>query len=358
MKRTGSKRYANLRKGFTALFGIALAGVVFSCDLLREEIVFTGRTMGTAYQVKIVAGYFSGAKSLETRIASRLEEINDSMSTYRPDSEISRFNNQTAAGEPFPISDDFLQVMRIARRIYELSDGAWDATVEPLVRLWGFGPGEKQPGIPDSTRLRDQLQHVGFEFIRILEEGALIKARPGVTLDLGSIAKGFGVDQIAKFLQAEGQTDFLVEIGGEVYAAGSRIDGKPWRIGVNHPGKDAPVNKIYRVAELRDRALATSGDYRNFFEIDGRLYSHVIDPRTAYPVDNGVVSVSIIAENCTLADGLATAVMVMGHRQGLALVQRLEGVEVLIVVQAPDGTLTDHESNGFPPDIFYQKPSG
>jgi thiamine biosynthesis lipoprotein len=247
--------------------------------------------------------------------------------------------------------------MRTARRIFEMSEGAWDATVDPLVQLWGFGRSQIPPGIPDQHALQRQREKVGFDFIRILDQGALVKTRPDVSLDLGSIAKGFGVDQVAALLQAEGYTDFLVEIGGEVYAAGSRIDGKPWRIGVNYPSKDAPVNKIYRVAELSNRAMASSGDYRNFVEINGRLYSHVIDPRTGYPVDNGVVSVSVTADSCTLADGLATAVMVMGHEKGLALVQRLQGVECLIVVQAADGTLTDYPSRGFPPDIFYQKPS-
>ncbi len=346
-----------LKKLFSAILGIGLMAAIFSCDLLREEIAFTGSTMGTTYQVKFVAGYFSKPKDLQQKIDARLDEINQSMSTYRPDSEISRFNNLATAGEKLPISNDFLQVMRVSRRIFEISGGAWDGTIDPLVQLWGFGRGEKANGIPDKKELQEQLKKVGFDFIRILDQGALIKTNPAVTLNLGSIAKGFGVDQVAALLQAEGQTDFLVEIGGEVYAAGSRIDGKPWRIGVNHPSKDAPVNQIYRVAELSNRALATSGDYRNFVEINGRLFSHVIDPRTGYPVDNGVVSVSVTADNCTLADGVATAVMVMGHRQGLALVERLEGVECLIVVQAPDGALTDYASKGFPPDIFHKKPS-
>jgi thiamine biosynthesis lipoprotein len=346
-----------LKKIIYTAMSLLLAAALLSCDRLREEVVFAGSTMGTTYQVKIVTGYFSGPKGLQQKIDARLEQINQSMSTYRPDSEISRFNKLTTTGEKFAVSGDFLEVMRTARRIFELSGGAWDATIDPLVQLWGFGRSPKTPGIPEKDELQRQRKRVGFDFIRIFEEGALLKTRPDVTLDLGSIAKGFGVDQVAALLLAEGFTDFLVEIGGEVFAAGSRIDGMPWRIGINHPSKDAPVSKIYRVAELSNRALATSGDYRNFVEIDGRLYAHVIDPQTGYPVENGVVSVSVVADSCTLADGLATAVMVMGHEKGLALVQRLQGVECLIVVQASDGTLTDVASRGFPPDIFYQKPS-
>ena len=346
-----------MSKIISALFGMLLTAVIFSCDLMREEVVFTGRTMGTTYQVKFVTGYFSKPKGLEQKVELRLAEINQSMSTYLPDSEISRFNRLATAGEIFPVTDDFLQVMRAARDIFEMSGGAWDATIDPLVRVWGFGPGTKKPGIPEPAELLEQRKNVGFDFIRILDNGVLVKTNPAVTVDLNSIAKGFGVDQIAALLRQEGQTDFLVEIGGEVVAAGRRIDGKPWRIGVNHPDKDAPVHQIYRVVELSNQALATSGDYRNYIEIDGRLFSHVIDPRTAYPVDNGVVSVSVIAENCTLADGLATALMIMGHDKGLALVQRLKDVEALIVVRAPDGALTDYASRGFPPDIFHRPSS-
>lgn len=346
-----------MKKLSAFIIGIFFTATIVSCDLLREEIAFTGSTMGTTYQVKLVTGYFDGPKGLQQRVDERLKQINQSMSTYLPDSEISRFNNLTATGEEFAISADFLQVMRTARRIFELSDGAWDATVNPIVQLWGFGSGQNKPGIPDKNELQTQLQRVGFDLIRILDSGALIKTQSVVSLDLGAIAKGFGVDQIAALLKAEGHTDYLVEIGGEVFAAGRRIDDKPWRIGVNHPDKDAPVTRVYRVAELSNRAMATSGDYRNFVEINGRLYSHVIDPRTGYPVDNGVVSVSVIADNCTLADGLATAVMVMGHKKGLAVVEGLQGVECLIIVHEPDGTFTDHVSKGFPPDIFHTTPA-
>ena len=346
-----------MKKRVITAAALLLTITLFSCDLVLEEVVFTGRTMGTNYQVKIVTGYFSGPKGLQQKIDTRLDEINQRMSTYRPDSEISRVNDLQTAGEPFSISDDFMQVMRVSRRIFEMSGGAWDGTVDPLVQLWGFGRGNKKPAVPDKDALGAQLKNVGFDFIRITDEGALVKTHPAVSLNLGSIAKGFGVDQIVALLQAEGYSNFLVEIGGEVYAAGTRIDGKPWRIGVSHPDKNAPVNKVYRVAELRNRALATSGDYRNFVEIDGRLFSHVIDPRTGYPVANGVVSVSVTADNCTLADGLATAVMVMGHQKGLALVERIDGAECLIVVQAADGSLIDHASKGFPPDIYHKKPS-
>ena len=170
------------------------------------------------------------------------------------------------------------------------------------------------------------------------------KTDPHTTLDLGSIAKGYGVDQVARLLEEHRIGNFLVEIGGEVFAAGRRKDGQKWKIGINTPRKDAPPDQLYQVVQLSDQACATSGDYRNFFEIDGRRYSHVIDPRTGYPVANGIVSVSIIAGDCTFADGLATAVMVVGIQEGMALIDSLKGVEGLIVTRENGGALKNYFS--------------
>jgi thiamine biosynthesis lipoprotein len=191
------------------------------------------------------------------------------------------------------------------------------------------------------------MQNIGFNLIQIEDPHFLVKNLASVTLDLNAIAKGFAVDEISELLAAAGFENHLVEIGGEVYAAGVRADGKNWRVGINRPRKDAAFNEVYKAVSIANRAFATSGDYRNFFEIDGVRYSHVIDPRSGYPVSNGVVSVSIIADNCTLADGLATAIMVMGAEKGVQLANRLDNVECFIVVENPDGRLLDFYSPGF-----------
>jgi thiamine biosynthesis lipoprotein len=324
---------------------LALVMTPVGCDG-RRQLQFTGRTMGTTYSVKVVTGYFNRLSGLQQQIDRRLAAINHSMSTYQEDSEISRFNRWERTGKPFAVSGDFMRVMTVADTIFDLSNGAWDATVDPLVNLWGFGRRKQAAPMPDDKVVRDALAHVGFRRIRILAPTALVKTDAAVSLDLGSIAKGYGVDQLAELLRGEGLRDFLVEIGGEVYAAGRRRDGTPWRVGINVPKAEAPTDQVYRVAALSDRALATSGEYRNFFEMNGRRYSHVIDPRTGFPVANGVVSVSIEADSCTLADGLATAVMVMGAADGLALIERLDGVEGLIVEMTADGALVDHGSSG------------
>jgi thiamine biosynthesis lipoprotein len=312
----------------------------------QQEHVITGRTMGTRYQVKVVSAKTQKIALLKERVDQRLEQINQSMSTYRPASEISRFNAVQQKGEPFAVSNDFLRVMQAGRRIHGLSQGAWDATVQPLVTLWGFGKADPIDRLPSEQAIGRTKKVVDFDAIEIMPDGHLTKRRAGVTVDLASIAKGYGVDQVAALLSGMGFTQYLVEIGGEVYAAGRRADGQPWRIGINQPRKGGRADAVYRVVALQDQAMATSGDYRNFVVIDGRSYSHIIDPRTGWPVTNGVVSASVIAADCTLADGLATGVMVMGPATGLALLNGLDGVEGLIIVRKPDGTLVNHWSDG------------
>ena len=314
---------------------------------MKKQFEFSGKTMGTTYHVKFVAEYLQNTKMLKDEIDMRLDEINKSMSTFIKDSEISRFNALQTVGEKFRISDDFYNVMIVAKKIYEETGGAWDGTVKPLVDLWGFGKSENKHIIPEKTQIAALLSDIGFNNIEIFADHYLAKKNPSITLDLASIAKGYGVDQVAALIRANDINNFLVEIGGEVFAAGLRKDGKKWRIGINRPQNNAPVDQVYKVVDLQDKGFATSGDYRNYFEVNQKRFSHIIDPKNGYPVDNGVVSVSIIANTCTFADGLATAVMVLGDKKGLDLVNRLDNTECFIVTQNKDGVLIDHYSKGF-----------
>jgi len=333
---------------YTKYLAVAIAFLFApTISLGQGEQLIAGRTMGTTYHVKVVTDNDTGIAGLKVRIDARLTAINNSMSTYQKDSEISRFNSMKQAGRAFEVSADFLRVMSTAQTIFELSEGAWDATVNPLVDLWGFGRAGRQRTAPNEREIAALLPKIGFENIRIRPDSALVKTNNFVTLDLSSIAKGYGVDQIAALVRQAGYKNYLVEIGGEIFASGKRQDGQAWRIGINRPRKNAAFNDVYKVVELSNQGFATSGDYRNFFEVDGIRYSHVIDPRTGYPVSNGVVSVSILAVNCTLADGLATAVMVMGMKKGLDLIDHLEGVEGLIIVERPNGSLGAFYSKRF-----------
>jgi thiamine biosynthesis lipoprotein len=333
-------------KSNTIIFLLFFVLLFAGCGM-QKEFEFSGKTMGTTYHITVVAGYFENTKMLKDEIDMRLDEINKSMSTFRKDSEISRFNAYQTVGKKFRISDDFYNVMTVAKRIYEETGGAWDGTVKPLVDLWGFSKSENRHTIPEKSQIASLLSETGFNNIEIFAGHYLAKKNPSITLDLASIAKGYGVDQVAGLIRANEIHNFLVEIGGEVFAAGHRRDGKKWRIGINRPQKNAPSDQVYKVVDLQNKGFATSGDYRNYFEVNQHRFSHVIDPRNGYPVDNGVVSVSIVANTCTFADGLATAVMVLGHKKGLDLVDRLDNTECLIVTQKEAGTLIDHYSRGF-----------
>ncbi len=323
------------------LFVVLLAG----CG--KKEVLFAGKTMGTTYHIKVVTGYFNDASHLRDKIIRRLEEINRSMSTYMKDSEISRFNAMKSTEEKFYISDDFLQVMIAARYLHEITDGAWDGTIKPLINLWGFGNSEGKNHVPQAEEINALLADTGFDQIDISGAGYLKKKNPAISLDLASIAKGYGVDQVAKLIETNRFRDFLVEIGGEVRASGFRKDGRHWRVGINMPSPKAAYNEVYKAVNLHDRAFATSGDYRIFFEADDKRYSHILDPATGYPVINRVVSTSVMAPTCILADGLATALMVSGHERGIELANRLADTECLIVVQEKDGAFTDYYSKEF-----------
>ena len=328
----------------TILLSFAFAAAV--CDAKQEHVI-RGRTMGTTYSIKVVTENSGDIKGVKEKIDRRLAEINRSMSTYQKDSEISRFSRFKDVGQEFKISNDFFRVMKAGQKIHRLSGGAWDGTVNPLVDLWGFGRSGRQDEVPPNSKIAALLPDIGFAHIVVLDPGFLVKNRADVTLDLSSIAKGYGVDEVAALLGNLGYKDYLVEIGGEIFAAGHRKDNTRWRIGINRPRADAAFDEVYKVVDLHNQAFATSGDYRNFFEVDGIRYSHVIDPRSGYPVSNGVVGVSIITDTCTFADGLATAIMVMGHANGLELINRLDAVEGLIVVEGHDGHLIDYSSRGF-----------
>lgn len=320
--------------------------VLFSCSGGEQEVVISGRTMGTIYQVKAIASPDHDVDALKTQIDQRLQEINKSMSTYDPQSEISRFNQLTDTTTVFAISNDFRNVLIISKRLYNLTNGAWDGTVNPLVNLWGFGSAETERKVPPVAEIDSLLLQIGFDQIVILAEG-IRKKTVMVSLDFGSIAKGYGVDQVAQLLQNKGIENCLVDIGGEVYARGMKNENTTWKVGINRPAKNAPYDDVYLALQLQNLAIATSGDYRNFFQEEDKYYSHIIDPRTGYPIQNGVVSASAIAPTCTFADGLATALMVMGVEKGLEIVNQLDGVECMMIVSDADQTLTNHYSSGF-----------
>ncbi len=310
----------------------------------RHQTLVTGKTMGTFYSVKLITSKKEFPETWQNRIDNRLKQVNKNLSMFDPESEISRFNRQPA-GTPFEISPDFSTVLSISQRIYRLSRGAWDGTVKPLVDLWGFGTRPRASELPEPDKVASALSRVGFDKLALTPQ-TLTATADRVSLDLGSIAKGFGVDAVAGLLRSYDIEDYLVEIGGEVSGAGHNQKRKPWSVGIIRPEKNQMNQGIYRVVTLKDQAIATSGDYRNYMVKNHKTYSHIIDPKTGYPVKNQVVSASVIAPDCTLADGLATALMVMDIKDGIAMINGLDQVECLII-QKTDTGFKEFESTGF-----------
>ncbi len=331
-------------------FVLPLAG----CDPGPQTLSFTGETMGTVYRITLRTNRRTDTAVLRKKVTDRLDEIDASMSTYRKTSEISRFNAIRDKEAHLRVSADMARVVRLGQELHTVTGGAWDGTVWPLVKAWGFHRPDRQTAAPQPEKIAAVLDCVDYSLITITADNRLSKAEPDIYLDLASIAKGYGVDQISALLRENQINHFIVEIGGEVYAAGTKKKGVPWVIGINTPRQSAAYNAVQRVIRLSDKAVATSGDYRNYFVLDGRIYSHVLDPQTGYPVQTGVVSASVVTDCCALADGLATALMVLGPAKGVALINRLEHTECLIMEKAADQTLVEHMSENFE-TLLYNK---
>lgn len=296
---------------------------------------FTGPTMGTTYTVKLVAGVTlepAAAEAVETTIAQRLEAVNAIMSNWRDDSEITRFNRQHTT-ETVQVTPHLHRVFEVARNTSRSTGGAFDITIKPVVDAWGFGTGtgERAPAGPDSAALAGLMEHVGFEKIR-LGVNRLTKTDSLVVADLSAVAKGFGVDFLAFGMNELGYRDYLVEIGGELRASGVRDDGKPWRVAVERPVPEGRT--VHTVIGLDNASMATSGDYRNYYEEDGRWLSHVIDARTGRPIDHALASVSVLARDCTTADAWATALLVLGPEAGFELAQK-QRLSAFFLVREP-----------------------
>ncbi|EIM62241.1 FAD:protein FMN transferase [Desulfobacter postgatei] len=300
-------------------------------SLATQEYVFTGQTMGTTYSIKLISAKPLSKSLWQEKIDLRLKQVNACLSMYQKESELSRFN---AAPEDqiFRVSADFYQVLEQCSRLHTLTSGAWDGTVKPLVDLWGFGTKGRRDKPPKPAEIKTALKSIGFNKLKIGDHN-LTKTMPGITLDLGSIAKGYGVDEIARLIREGGIDNYLVEIGGELAAAGENKHRTAWIVGITNPEKGFLNSGLYKEIRLDNKAIATSGNYRNYFEKNGHTYSHIISPKTGYPVENGVVSASVISDTCTWADGLATALMVMDVHQALALINSLENTECLIIRQ-------------------------
>ena len=331
-----------------AIFVVALfAALVWrqpGCDEQVRTWAFGGETMGTTYSVKAtIKTPPVEKKDVAAAIEATLETVNNQMSTYRPDSELSRFN-RAAKGTPFQVSPELITVVAKAQEVANLSGGAFDVTVGPLVNAWGFGP-KKAQSPPTDTEIKQLLAKVGHSKLSFdAQKKTLTKDTDDLYVDLSAIAKGFGVDQVAARLEALGFEDFMVEVGGEVRAKGTNERGEPWQIGVEKP--DESTRGIQEIVSLSNMAMATSGSYRNFYEKDGERVSHTIDATTGMPIKHRLASVTVLHTDCMSADGLATALNVLGPVRGAALAEK-EGLAALFIVKGRDGRFTETVTPAF-----------
>jgi len=300
--------------------------------------------MGTTWSVKIAdLPEATTPDTVREHVEALLARINATMSTYDEGSELSRFNRSRETGW-VPISPELHAVLAEALAVSRLTDGAFDVTVGPLVNLWGFGPGGGAGPVPAEEDLARARVRVGYRRLELRAAPAAVrKLRGDVYVDLSAIAKGYAVDRVAETLEALGARRYLVDIGGELRGRGERPGGGPWTVAVEQPSPGGRT--AAHVLELRDRAIATSGDYRNFFEHEGTRYSHAIDPATGWPVRHALGSVSVLHRSAMRADALATALLVMGPDAGARLARR-ETLAVLFLVRVGD-TFEPRPTAGF-----------
>lgn len=294
--------------GLGSLFFIVLLLTACSPVPQRYAITLEGPIMGTDYRITLVSDTAIDERFIASGITQVMELVNQKMSTYLADSEVSQFN-RFGSEKPFLISAETASVLKQSLDISAMSDGYFDITVGPLVRAWGFGADGSIEKVPDASVLAQIDDSVGFTKLQ-LQDLALLKADADVEIDLSAIAKGYAVDLVAEFLLQQSLSDFLINIGGELRASGTNVDHHVWRVGIERPEM---LGGVENIVALNDMAVATSGDYRNFVVLEGKKYSHTIDPIQKRPVLHKLALVSVIHERASYADALATAMMAMGE---------------------------------------------
>ena len=300
--------------------------------------------MGTACHITLAGSVpKQELAALRGGIDAALADVNARMSIWSPDTEISKFNRFQSL-EKFPISPEFAEVVQSALSYSAMTDGAFDPTVKPLVEHWGFGPNA------DTEPVEEIMQAVGWQKIN-LENGALIKTNPNVQIDLAAIAKGYGVDRVADVIRKASHKNFIVEIGGEIVAEGSNPHGKPWRVGIESPEASGKAfgSEIFQTLDISGKAMATSGDYRNFqVREDGTRYSHIINPHTGMPAESDVAAVTVLASHCMDADAIATSLCVMGSDKSFQWLENHPEFQAFFILHAPNGSFTSKATPGFP----------
>lgn len=307
-----------------------------------------GETQGTTYTVKYLT---QKGNNYQIAIDSVLVAFSQSLSTYIPDSEISIFNKLSASDSSIVFQNDFFYpVLKSSKEIFEISEGAFDPTLAPVIRVWGFGEMAEPEKIP-SDKIDSLLEFVGFDKYIVFDKTSLKKTKKDIQLNFNAIAQGYAVDVVALFLETKNIKNYMVEIGGEVRASGIGTDEAGWKIGIDKPieeGKNNPnpQRQLQAIVTLNNKSLVTSGNYRKFYIRDGKKYPHTINPKTGYPVTHTLLSATVLANDAMTADGLGTSCMVLGKDKALTMIEKLENTEVFLIYDE-NGIIKTAMSNGF-----------
>lgn len=325
---------------------LCLSLMLAACNKEPQQISFEGKTMGTTYHIKYIDDgqieNLAKPEEVQQQLESVLKMVNNEMSTYQKNSQISEFNHFRQVDTPFPVSRDFALVVEEAIRLNKVTEGALDITVGPLVNLWGFGPDKRLNKEPTVEQINEKAKSVGIEKVSVSfenndknDKGILVKKEAGLYLDLSSIAKGFGVDKLAEYLDQLGLQNYLVEIGGELRGKGNNLQSQPWRIAIEKPEFTQGTSQI--TVPLHNLGMATSGNYRNYFEDEqGNRLSHIIDPKTLRPISHNLASITVFSPSTMTADGLSTGLFVLGPEKALEIAER-ENLAVFLIIKKGQG---------------------
>ena len=320
--------------------GLLMLAMLAGCDkppaAEHPMLEIHGRTMGTFYGVKVVGDFPGGQQALQTQVDSLLKHYNDEISTYDPNSSLSKFNQQQTTA-PFPVSQDMADIMISVVRVGQRTQGVLDVTVGPLVNLWGFGPDRRPVKIPTDAQITAARQRVGIQRLHVdvsADHAELRKDIPNMYVDLSTVGEGFGADKIADFLESRGVHNYLVEIAGASRSRGVNAKGEPWKLAIQKPTDE--LDEVQAIVKPDGWAISTSGSYRNYYELNGQRYSHIIDPATGKPITHRLVSATVITPTALEADGLDTALMVMGPEKAMAFAKQ-QHLAVYLVIKTDKG---------------------
>ena len=316
-----------------------------ACQSGSSERTISGFAQGTTYHVTWVDGKsVASVETIQQKVDQLLAELDTQLSNYRDDSEISRLNRQET-GDWLPVSSEIIGLLTVAQTIYQRSESCYDLTVKPLFDLWGFSKHENR--IPSDQEIAALQAHIGMNLLEIdASQQRIRKKDPSLKIDLSSIAQGYSVGRVAKALESLGIHDYLVEIGGEMLTKGRKSSGKAWRIGVESPSATSrDLQKILTMHDATETAVMTAGTYRNFFEQQGKQYSHILNPKSGKPVDHHLYSVTIVHDDPTWADAWDTALLCMGEDRAKGLADR-ENLKVLLIYEQ-NGKLQEYSSKAF-----------